>query len=192
MSHDQLPRRLKPPISNRRLILLIIALFVAIYRFHLAPSRSKESPTADTDSPTPATFPAVTADSDDGCHDRPGCLAGVVTHIVDGDTLDVDLNGTSRRVRLVLVDAPERDERFGPTATKQLSALCQPGTPAFVWPDTRQPKDEYGRTLALVFCGGRNVNEAMIRSRNVKLYRRFCSASAFGQQAWARELGCRP
>jgi micrococcal nuclease len=120
-----------------------------------------------------------------------GCFTGVVSQVVDGDTLDVRSSGTNQRVRLVLVDAPERDTAQGPAATQHLIALCPVSSSVAVLPDASQPRDDYGRTLAVIYCGARNANEDMIRSGRAKLYRRFCGKSAFGKQDWARELGCR-
>ena len=126
----------------------------------------------------------------ESCTEWRGCFTGTVTHIVDGDTMDVRSSGSKRRVRLVLVDAPERDTPEGPAATERLSTLCKVDSPAAVYPDLNQPQDEYGRTLGVVYCGGANANAEMIRSGRAKLYGRFCRASVFGKKDWARELGC--
>jgi len=43
-------------------------------------------------------------------HEQLGLTQGRVTNVVDGDTLDVDIDGTIYRVRLIGINAPERDE----------------------------------------------------------------------------------
>jgi len=114
------------------------------------------------------------------------CLAGQVTRVVDGDTLDV----SGDRIRLVLVDAPERATRFGPAATEYLRELCPLGSTALVDQDDLQQTDNYGRILAVIWCGEVRVNEAIIRAGHARLYKRFCRRSEFGLQLWAVTLGC--
>jgi endonuclease YncB( thermonuclease family) len=184
--NDQLPRRIKPPLSLRRAILLAVAVVVVLYRARYAPL-SLPSFGAQDQSATPT--PAAPTDS---CTEWQGCFTGLISHIVDGDTIDVRSNGNTRRVRLVLVDAPERDTPQGPAATAQLTSLCALNSPAAVYPDLRQPQDDYGRILGVIYCGGRNANAEMIRSGKARLYKHFCSASVFGTRDWARELGCKP
>lgn len=121
------------------------------------------------------------------CSGSAACFTGVVNRVIDGDTLDV--NGV--RIRLVLVDAPERDTREGPSSTEYLRQLCPVGSAALVDQDDLQRTDAYGRTLAVVWCGDRRVNEEIIRAGHARLYRRFCRESEFGPQPWAVELGCR-
>lgn len=124
--------------------------------------------------------------NDPRCGGVAACFAGPVTRIVDGDTLDV----SGQRIRLVLVDAPERATRFGPAATEYLRAHCPLGSTALVDQDDLQMTDRYGRMLAVVWCGETRVNEAIIRAGHARLYRRFCRQSEFGIQLWALSLGC--
>lgn len=120
------------------------------------------------------------------CSGSAACFTGVVNRVVDGDTLEV--NG--ERIRLVLVDAPERDTRAGPGATEYLRQLCPVGSTALVDQDDRQLADDYGRMLAVVWCGETRVNEAILRAGHARLYRRFCRQSEFGLEPWAVALGC--
>ena len=122
-----------------------------------------------------------------GCSGTAACFSGVVSRVIDGDTLEV--NG--QRIRLVLVDAPERDTSAGPASTNYLRQLCPVGSAALVDQDDRQLADDYGRMLAVVWCGGQRANEAMIRAGHAGLYRRFCRQSEFGHEPWALALGCR-
>ena len=120
------------------------------------------------------------------CNGSATCFTGVVNRVIDGDTLEV--NG--ERVRLVLVDAPERDTRAGPGSTEYLRELCPVGSTALVDQDDLQRADDYGRMLAVVWCGETRVNEAIIRAGRARLYRRFCRQSEFGIEPWAADLGC--
>lgn len=151
-----------------RIFLLLLSLAIAAYHYFFPPQYFR-------------------GPDDARCTEDEGCFTGLVTRVVDGDTLDVE----GARIRLVLVDAPERDTREGPAATEYLRQLCPVGSAAMVDQDFRQPTDNYGRMLAVVWCGGKRVNEEIIRSGHAELYRRFCRASEFGEQPWAVELGCR-
>ena len=185
---DHLPPRLRNPLRLRRAILLGIALIVFVYRYRSVPPGDAPQVNSPRENPKPLSPANVPNES---CAQWQGCFIAIVSHIIDGDTLDVRAAGTTRRVRLVLVDAPERDTARGPQATQQLAALCPVNSPAAVFPDLRQPRDEFGRTLGVIYCSGRNANAEMIRSGHAQLYRRYCRGSAFGKQEWARALGCR-
>lgn len=108
----------------------------------------------------PAAAPALDA--------RTGA-AGVVTHLVDGDTLDVRLAGGSvERVRLIGIDTPETKkpdtpiECFGPEASARLGELVPVGTAVRLLRDV-EARDVYGRFLAYLFRedDGRFVNLVM-------------------------------
>lgn len=84
---------------------------------------------------------------------------GKVTRIIDGDTLEVD----GRRIRLVGINTPERGELGFYEATNFLESLCPIGSKAGLDIDDAEPKDKYGRTLAVVYCRGINVNVELLR-----------------------------
>lgn len=79
--------------------------------------------------------------------------------MVDGDTFHCQ---GGPKVRLLLIDAPERDQRpFGGQARQALAALLPAGSTVALESDVAR-HDRYGRTLAYVYLGdGRMVNEAM-------------------------------
>ncbi|WP_297586483.1 thermonuclease family protein [uncultured Corynebacterium sp.] len=83
-----------------------------------------------------------------------------VTKIVDGDTLDVDRDGETVRVRLLNIDTPERGECLYQEATDRLTELAPPGTRVRLEHD-QERKDRYGRELAAVFAGDTFVNEQL-------------------------------
>jgi len=150
-----------------KILLLLVSLAIAGYQYFYRIGDAPES-------------------NDPRCGGVAACFAGPVTRVVDGDTLDV----SGERIRLVLVDAPERDTRFGPAATAFLRELCPVGSTALVDQDDLQPTDDYGRMIGVVWCGQTRVNEALIRAGHARLYRRFCSQSEFGLALWAMALGC--
>ncbi|PYG01928.1 micrococcal nuclease [Georgenia satyanarayanai] len=93
----------------------------------------------------------------------------VVAHVVDGDTIRVDLDGEEVPVRLLNLDAPEKDgpyteaECLGEEATAFLAALVPPGTEVRLVEDV-EPTDRYGRLLAGVYLGEVLVNAEVARA----------------------------
>ena len=107
-----------------------------------------------------------------------------MTRVIDGDTLEVE---GGLRIRLVLVDAPELNTPEGPASRDYLTDLCL-GERALIDEDDLQiGGDPYGRTLAVVHCGGTNANAALIASVHADTYCQFCGDSEFGTAAWS---GC--
>lgn len=95
--------------------------------------------------------------------------AGVVTHVVDGDTLDVEVGGTEERVRLIGVDTPESVARdrpvqcYGTEASAYLASLVPEGTAVRLERDA-VARDQFGRLLAYVYRAEDDllVNRALI------------------------------
>jgi len=88
--------------------------------------------------------------------------SGRVARISDGDTLRLE---DGRRVRLVQIDAPERqDECFGRAATSALVLLAPIGSTVELQRDpTLDDVDGNGRLLRYVRAGGRDVNLELVK-----------------------------
>lgn len=71
-----------------------------------------------------------------------------VVDVIDGDTIDVSLDGRRVRVRYYGVDTPERGERCFREAADRNEALI--GGRVLLLPDARL-KDDFGRELRYVF-----------------------------------------
>lgn len=84
-----------------------------------------------------------------------------VTEIVDGDTLDINRDGETVRVRLLNIDTPEEGECLYQEATDRLTELAPPGTRVRLEHD-QEREDRYGRELAAVFAGDMFVNEQLV------------------------------
>jgi len=84
-----------------------------------------------------------------------------VTWIYDGDTIAVDTEQGSIDVRLLDVNAPERDECF---YGESLDYLIETLKGRDVSLDIDADPDQFGRTLAYVWDGERNVNLDLVQT----------------------------
>jgi len=107
---------------------------------------------------------------------------GVVTEVVDGDTLRVRVAGSAESVtvRLIGIDAPERShpslgkEFFSDEAASHLASLCRGKTVRME--KGAEEADKYDRLLRYVFLpppDGRLLNEEMLRTGMARAYTRF-------------------
>ena len=116
-------------------------------------------------------------------------FSGTVTKVIDGDTLDVTtIEGETITVRLALIDAPETDESGFDEAKNFMTEKCLDKS-SEVDPDNNQGLT-YGRTVAVVYCEGVNVNEAILENGFADVYQDFCDVSEFADSNWAQEHGC--
>lgn len=96
-------------------------------------------------------------------------LVGTVTRVVDGDTIDVQLQSGPIRVRLDSVDAPETSQPYGVNSKAALAALVEHKVVDL------QPieQDRYERMVAVVWLEGLNVNEELVRAGMAWAFRRY-------------------
>jgi len=99
--------------------------------------------------------------------DPPASATVLVTRVVDGDTVEVRLEGAEEDVRYIGVDTPETvkpDEPvqcFGPQASAFNHRLVEGRRVRLVFGEER--RDVYGRLLAYVYLGKRFVNAELLR-----------------------------
>jgi micrococcal nuclease len=100
--------------------------------------------------------------------DEPAASAtAYVMRAVDGDTIEVRLDGRAEDVRYIGVDTPETVKPdtpvqcFGPQASRFNHALVEHRQVRLVFGVER--RDVYGRLLAYVYLDGRFVNAELIR-----------------------------
>jgi micrococcal nuclease len=85
-----------------------------------------------------------------------------VTYVVDGDTIDVAIGGTTYRVRYIGMDTPERGDFFFSEATEANRALVA-GQQVILVKDVSET-DRYGRLLRYVYLeDGTFVNAELVR-----------------------------
>lgn len=114
------------------------------------------------DMPTKKPLPSLTPLPTGG---RPACIpanaaleTGLVTSVVDGDTIHVLINGQDYGLRYIGIDTPETVhpekpvEYFGPQASAKNKELVEGKTISMV--KDVSDTDQYGRLLRYVFVGG--------------------------------------
>lgn len=107
-----------------------------------------------------------------------GEITGKCYHVVDGDTIDVEGVG---RVRLVGVNTPERGEPGYSEAKKYVKDQCLYQTVSLDVDDEKQ-KDKYGRTLALVYVAGTNLNQQLLKKGYAEIM--YIPPSEFNPYSW--------
>ena len=119
-----------------------------------------------------------------------------VTRVIDGDTIDVQMNGVSYRVRYIGMNTPESNEPCFADATNANAALMSGKTVTLV-KDTSET-DVYGRLLRYVYAGDIFVNEELVRegwAENAVYPPDTKYEDVFHQlelQARAANIGCHP
>ncbi len=109
---------------------------------------------------------------------------GTVTRVIDGDTIDVQRNGSRERVRLYGIDAPEKAQPHGTRATRYLSRLLHGQKVAI----DKVAEDRYGRIVAMVFLSdGSNVNQLLLQNGTSWVYPAYCKKKICRQWSYIEE-----
>ncbi len=103
-----------------------------------------------------------------------GCASNalLIQRVVDGDTVDITGPDGETQVRLYGIDAPEMDQRYGREARMFLASVA--GSDDVLL--DRMNRDRYGRTVAVLYVDGRNINRELVKSGAAWVYRPFCRA----------------
>lgn len=121
-------------------------------------------------------------------------MTATVTHVIDGDTLQVNTPTGPERVRISQIDAPERSQPYGIEATQCLVNLVQNQPIAMC----REGVDRFGRTIASVANAAGHIGNALVTQGCAWAYMPYVAAgSALPQvqasaQAAARGLWSLP
>ena len=97
---------------------------------------------------------------------------GVVTEVVDGDTVRVRLaTGKTEKVRLIGIDAAERGACFAAPAAERARQLALSKPVVLRGDRTQATRDRYGRLLAYVWIpGGRDLGYQLVAGGFAKVY----------------------
>ena len=122
------------------------------------------------------------------CANQP-CFAAKVVGVSDGDTVTLLMQGNAGpsqvRARLTEIDAPERRQPWG-TRSRQALANKLFGQQVLV---ASSGKDRYGRLLARLHIGNRDINREMVRDGHAWVYRRYATEDWLPDETAARNAG---
>jgi endonuclease YncB( thermonuclease family) len=91
----------------------------------------------------------------------------------------------SVRVRLALVNTPERGQNGYFEAIDFVQSICGVGTTSLVDEDDGQKEGNFDRVIGLVYCGDNNINnkkslnELLFESGYAVIYQDFCALANF-------------
>jgi micrococcal nuclease len=120
------------------------------------------------------------------CSGNTRCITGIVTQIIDGDTIKVG----DQSIRFALASAPELKDSGGIKSKDFIDSICPVGSTVLIDEDDGQTEGSYGRIIGVIYCNGKNLNEELIKSGNGYLALEFCSKSEFSNDIWAQNSGC--
>lgn len=80
--------------------------------------------------------------------------------VSDGDTITVLSKGEKIKVRFYGIDAPESKQKYGQYCTKMLSDFLANKQIKLDIKD----KDKYGRSVAIVYANGLDINQQMVKN----------------------------
>ena len=105
-----------------------------------------------------------------------------VLSIGDGDTITVREQSSKVKVRLACIDAPETSQRpYGLQSREVLRALLPIGSSVTLKVKT---KDRYGRIVAEIYKGSRNLNQTLVGQGQAFVYWQYisgCDRQRYGQ-----------
>ena len=124
---------------------------------------------APTPTPLPTNTPLLPTDTPTA---RPSPTASAYTEaqvlrVIDGDTIEVDIDGQAHKVRYIGIDCPEINrpldgwEAFGPETTHKNTELVA-GKMVRLEKDVSET-DHYGRLLRYVWVGDTMINEILVK-----------------------------
>lgn len=119
---------------------------------------------------------------------------GTVVSVIDGDTIDVMLNGDTVRVRYVGVNTPERDEPCYGDARRANADLVD-GKLVTLVKDVSE-EDRFGRLLRYIYVGDVFVNQRLVEQGYAEVVSyppdnaHFNEFRQLEQQASAANRGC--
>jgi len=125
-------------------------------------------------------------ESSQDCLGTARCVTGVVTRIIDGDTIHVD----GKSIRFALSSAPELSGFGGVESRNFIQTICPVGSSVIVDEDDSQTEGSYDRMIGVVYCNGVNLNAELLDADLGYLEERFCDSSEFAGESWAQKHGC--
>ena len=98
-----------------------------------------------------------------------------VTKVVDGDTVYASYKGKIHKMRLLEIDAPERDQPIGTESTAFLKELLK----AKLIDADITGQDRYERDLAKIYVKGKDINRIMVSNGMAWVYDAYVTDQSF-------------
>jgi endonuclease YncB( thermonuclease family) len=94
-----------------------------------------------------------------------------VVRVIDGDTVELRVDGELEKVRLIGMDSPEIDECFYTEAMKKAEEVLASEKVLLEIDETQDERDAYGRLLGyIILPDGTNFNELMVKAGYAREY----------------------
>ena len=185
--------------GNEKLIAAIITVLLAIFGFAYNGVNSKSSKKrAKTTNSKKSTAARSTKNNSLNAKvvQNPTILKGYqAVKVSDGDTLNVQkvengkFVGEIVKIRMFGIDAPEKTQDYGIDSKQALEKLVNGKTLEI----EEKNRDRYGRTVAVVYVNGKNVNEEMVKNGNAWWYQEYdkkdTKMQAYQENAKKNKLG---
>jgi micrococcal nuclease len=176
---------------NKKMIALAIIPIIGLIFIISTPDSDTQNSSNDIAEtiPTPQTTLPVAESSEFPLHDCSGnakCITGIVTKIIDGDTIHVD----DQSIRFSLASAPELNGFGGVDSRNFIQTICPVGSKVLVDEDDGQAPEGHSRIIGVVYCNDVILNKELLDANLGYLDSRFCDSSEFGSYSWAQKHGC--
>ena len=103
-------------------------------------------------------------------------LRGRVIDVIDGDSVEVQLQSGRIEVRLHAADAPEHDQPGGRQAARALRKRLPRGSDVILEP---VEQDQYDRLVAVIERNGESVNAWMVQQGHAWTYRQYTTDARY-------------
>lgn len=120
------------------------------------------------------------------CNGKALCIEAKVTKIIDGDSINIK----NYKIRLSLVNTPEKNQPGFNEAKSFTNNICPVGSLAIIDQDDKQPYDKYKRMVAKVTCSGKVLNSKLLEGGYAVILKKYCTKSEFSSESWAKKFGC--
>ena len=185
--------------GNEKLIAAIITVLLAIFGFAYNGVNSKSSKKRAKTTNFKKSTAARSAKNNSlnaKVVQNPTILKGYqAVKVSDGDTLNVQkvengkFVGEVMKIRMFGIDAPEKTQDYGIESKQALEKMVNGKTLEI----EEKNRDRYGRTVAVVYVNGKNVNEEMVKNGNAWWYQEYdkkdTKMQAYQENAKKNKLG---
>jgi len=185
--------------GNEKLIAAIITVLLAIFGFAYngVNSKSSKKRAKTTNSKKSTAAKSIKNNSSNAkVVQNPTILKGCqAIKVSDGDTMNVQkvengkFTGEVIKIRMFGIDAPEKTQDYGIESKQALEKLVNGKTLEI----EEKNRDRYGRTVAVVYVNGKNVNEEMVKNGNAWWYQEYdkkdTKMQAYQENAKKNKLG---